>query len=257
MLAFDAHGTGRALLFVHAGIADRRMWDAQVAAFATDHRVVRCDLRGYGDTPLGAEPYALHEDVAALIDTLALAPVVVVGASMGGAAAIDLALTRADAVRALVLAGTALGGHPFAEADTHAGWTTASAAFDRGDREGAAAIELAMWLPGRGRTLDDVDAAVRARVHEMLLRSYAMQSDGETEEIELDPPAAERLAEIRCPTLVVVGDLDTADIHAVAERVPGARRATIADAAHLPSMERPAQFNDVLRAFLNELPGSV
>lgn len=258
MLVFDEWGRGRPLLFVHAGIADRRMWDAQITAFAGDHLVVRYDLRGFGDTPLGGESYAHHSDLAALIDDRGLARTVVVGSSMGGAAALDLALARPDAVRALVLVGAALGGHAFTDEATRAGWAATADAFAQGDREGAAAIEMAQWLPGDGRTLNDIDPAVRARVEAMLLRSYELQEGGDdVGEIELDPPAAERLAAIRVPTLAVIGERDTSDIQAIARRlgrgIAGARCMTVAGTGHLPSMERRDLFNDLLRAFLDDL----
>jgi pimeloyl-ACP methyl ester carboxylesterase len=72
----------------------------------------------------------------------------------------------------------------------------------------------------------------------------------------LDPPAHERLADVRAPTLVVTGDEDVSDIHRIADRlvagIPGARRATIAKAAHLPNLERPDEFDRLVLGFLAE-----
>ena len=72
----------------------------------------------------------------------------------------------------------------------------------------------------------------------------------------LEPPASQRLAEIRVPTLVLSGDGDVPDIHVIAEKlnreIPGAERATIADAAHLPNLERPAEFDRVVLGFLRQ-----
>jgi pimeloyl-ACP methyl ester carboxylesterase len=74
--------------------------------------------------------------------------------------------------------------------------------------------------------------------------------------LRLDPPESERLAEVKVPTLVVTGDEDVADIHRVADRlateIPGAERATIAGAAHLPSLERPEEFDRIVLGFLAE-----
>ena len=73
-------------------------------------------------------------------------------------------------------------------------------------------------------------------------------------EHELEPPAFTRLEDVRCSTLVLVGELDVPDMRALAEniatRIPGARLELIADAAHLPSLERPDEFNRLLLAFL-------
>jgi 3-oxoadipate enol-lactonase len=74
--------------------------------------------------------------------------------------------------------------------------------------------------------------------------------------VPLDPPASQRLSEVRAPTLVVTGDEDVADIHEIADKltaeIPGAERATITDTAHLPNLERPEEFDRIVLNFLAE-----
>ncbi len=67
-LYYECAGQGYPLVLIHAGIADSRMWDEQVAAFAPRYRVIRYDVRGFGQTRLGAGSFANYEDVAALLD---------------------------------------------------------------------------------------------------------------------------------------------------------------------------------------------
>ena len=115
-----------------------------------------------------------------------------------------------------------------------------------------------LWVDGPNRSPTDIDPEVRAAVAAMVLRSYEMQGDawesGAREEELLDAPVGARLSEIRCPTLVLVGDHDVADMQAIAAHVAksihDARLVSIRDAAHLPSLERPDEVNALLLEFL-------
>jgi 3-oxoadipate enol-lactonase len=258
ILAHDVNGSGPALLLVHAGIADRRMWDDQVAAFAgAGWTVIRPDLPGFGGTPPPAGPVSLGAALRELLDQLGVGRAVVVGCSLGGRAAIDLALVAPERVRALVLVGSGLAGHRFAEAALLELWDHTDAALDRGDPQEAARLEIDTWVVGMGRDPGQVDPALRRRVRDMLLSAYAY---GPADLEEADPPAAGRLGEIGVPTLVLVGEHDRPDMHAMAEAlaggIPGAERVVLAATAHLPSMERPDEFNRVVLEFLAELAGS-
>ena len=252
VLDHDVAGAGPALLLVHAGIADRRMWDDQVGPFAAaGWTVIRADLPGVGGTPAPAGPVATWATLRGLLDHLGVERTVVVGCSLGGRAAVDLALAAPERVRALVLVGSGLGGHRFEEAALHRLWDDSDAAVERGDLEEAARIELETWVVGVGRTLDAVDAGVRSRARAMLLDRYG---GGGNELEDLEPPAAGRLGAVAAPTLVLVGDHDRPDIQAIAGAlaagIPGAERAVLAGTAHLPNLERPEEFNRVVLEFL-------
>src|ERR687894_2826224 len=109
-LYYETMGAGEPLVLLHAGIADRRMWDRQFEALAERYRVVRFDRRGFGRSPLTDGPYAHHEDLRGLLDGLGIERASLVGCSMGGAAAIDFALRYPERVRAMVLVGSAVSG---------------------------------------------------------------------------------------------------------------------------------------------------
>jgi 3-oxoadipate enol-lactonase len=257
-LRHEAAGSGPAVLLVHAGIADRRMWDDQVGPLAdAGWTVVRPDLPGFGDTPPPAGPVATWEALRGLLDELGVERAAVVGCSLGGRAAVDLALAAPDRVRGLVLVGSGLGGHRFQEPALHELWDRSEEAIERGDHAEAARVEVETWVVGVGRAPEEVDPGVRARVREMLLRAYA---HGEADLTDLDPPAAGRLAEVAAPTLVVVGDHDRPDIQAVADAlaaaIPGASKRVLPGAGHLPNMERPDAFNRVVLEFLAGLDRS-
>jgi 3-oxoadipate enol-lactonase len=125
----------------------------------------------------------------------------------------------------------------------------------RDDLDGAVEANLAWWVDGPHRDVDDVDPAVRELVGQMQRQAFELTAGWETvAEKELDPPALERLAEIRVPTLVLVGALDLDAIVDTARRVgdgiPDAHHVDWPDTAHLPSMERPDDFFALLRKWL-------
>jgi len=181
----------------------------------------------------------------------------VVGCSLGGRVALELALHRPDLVERLVVIAPGLPGWEWSE-KTRAGWAAEEAAFEAGDVDAAAEASVRMWIDGPNRSPGEVDAGMRAAVRAMVLRSYEMQRDaweaGAREEDVLDPPIGARLDEITCPTLVLVGEEDVADMRAiathVAESIEGARLVTVANAAHLPSLERADEVNALLLSFL-------
>jgi pimeloyl-ACP methyl ester carboxylesterase len=159
----------------------------------------------------------------------------------------------------LVLIAPGLPGWEWSD-ETRSGWAAEEAAYEAGDLHAAAEASVRLWLDGPDRSPEEVDPSIRAAVTEMVLRSYEMQEGawegGADEDDVLDPPVSGRLDEVRCPTLVLVGDHDVADMRAmaahVADSIEGARLATVASAAHLPSLERAEDVNALLLAFLGE-----
>lgn len=252
-LYYEIAGRGQPLLLIHAGVADSRMWDDQFGDFAGHYRVIRYDLRGFGRTLMPGGVYAGYEDAAGLLDFLGVTRAHVVGISFGGRVALDFALAYPERVMALVLGAPSVGGQRppaevlrFAEAE--------DAALEQGDLEAATELNLRMWVDGPYRTPDQVDAAVRQRVGEMQRHAFTIPEPEDAEERPLAPPAIERLAEVRAPTLVLVGDQDIPDKVMVAERlaaeIPGARKAVIPGVAHMVSMEKPAVFGQLVLDFL-------
>jgi pimeloyl-ACP methyl ester carboxylesterase len=158
-------------------------------------------------------------------------------------------------VRALVLVDSGLPGAATSEAIRAYG-AAEEEAVERGDLDGAVELNLRMWVDGPHREPGDVDPAVRAAVGEMTRRSIELVLpfwDSFDEEL-LVPDVADRLADVRARTLVVLGELDVVDFHTIARRlaesIPGARLETIPGTAHLPSLERPDLFDPLVLDFL-------
>lgn len=231
------------------------MWDPQWDTFARSHRVVRYDLRGFGRSPIGPGGFSHARDLLEVLEQEGLGHASLVGVSMGGRIALEVALARPELVEALVLVGAGFPGHDWSE-EMNAADDEEEAALARGDLDAAVEVCLRTWVDGPRRRPEDVDPAIRARVAEMQRRAYELQLpvQGRAEEERLVEDLAERLGEVTAPTLVVVGEEDLGDIHEIAKRlgreIPGARRASIAHAAHVPSLERPREFDQLVLGFL-------
>jgi pimeloyl-ACP methyl ester carboxylesterase len=248
--------SGHVVTFVHAGICDHRQWDTQMAPFAEKYRVIRFDMRGFGQSELPAGPFSLSDDIGGLLDALGVERSAVIGCSMGGAATIDFALKQPGRVSALVLVGSGIGGGSMevapAEEPLIAEMEAAQAA---GDVERLNAAEVHFWVDGVNRTPEQVAPGVRDLVAEMNLANNRRAGEwAQTQSQPLDPPAAQRLGEISAPTLVIVGGGDALEVRKTAELleagVAGARRVVMSELAHVPNMERPDEFNQLVLDFL-------
>jgi pimeloyl-ACP methyl ester carboxylesterase len=252
----EVTGSGPPVLLLHAGIADARMWERECSAWAADFRVVRCDLAGFGQTPVPPDAVMRPAaDTAALLDELGLTEAAVVGASFGGSVALELAVGRPDLVRRLVLAASALPGHDWSAA-VRAFGAAEDAALGRGDLDAAVQANLETWVAGPSRSLDDVDPRVVALVAAMQRRAFELQLPvyEQLEEAPLAEGFAQRLGEIAVPVLALSGELDQPDGAVIARHVvtaiPDARHVPIAGAAHLPNLEQPARFDEAVLPFL-------
>jgi pimeloyl-ACP methyl ester carboxylesterase len=239
-------------------VGDRRLWDGLVDALAERYRVVRPDLRGFGDSPLPGGPFSHVEDVRALLDELGIESAAVVANSFGGRIALDLALVHPGRVRALVLVSPALTGFE-GSPELDAFDEEEDALLDAGRIDDAVELNLRTWLDGYGRDAAPVAPETRARVAAMQRQSFVtiVAAYGRTPEpgpvAWADPPAAERLDEISAPTLVVSGTHDHPDFRRLAERVaaglPDVETAAL-EAGHLPGVERPDELATLLLGFL-------
>jgi pimeloyl-ACP methyl ester carboxylesterase len=251
---YRREGAGFPILMFHAGIADSRMWQPQADEFAEQYDVIRPDMRGFGDSELPPRRWSPVGDVIALMDELALKPAHLIGCSLGGRLAIDLALDHPARVSKLVLVGPAVGGDSFGKKYPEV-FAEVRAAAAANDVEALNQAEARLFLDGPGRARGHVGGEVRELFLDMNRRD--MRNDHESAPMdELDPPAIGRLHEISAPTLVVIGDEDIPSVFdrvdLVMDSIKGARKAVIHDAAHLPNLEHPEEFNRIVLNFLTE-----
>lgn len=245
------------VVLIHAGIADRRMWDPQWPALSTVRDVVRLDLRGYGDSatrPRGA--LSPVDDVRETLDELGIDGCHLVGASYGAGVAVEVALTYSEAVESLLLSAPGGSLIPTVTADLRVFIDAENSALEGEGLDAAVEANVTWWVDGPHRDATVVDPHVREAVGRMQRRAFEVTADwDDIDEAEPDPPALQRLAEIRVPALVLLGALDLLAIQDAARRVTdgiaGARLVEWPDVAHLPSMERPGDFLALLGEWLD------
>jgi 3-oxoadipate enol-lactonase len=252
-IRYEESGAGEAVVLVHAGVANLRMWDGEVAALSDSslgdsYRVIRYDTRGFGDTETEAVEFSNRADIAALLDHLSEPAAHVVGLSRGGMIALDFALEYPDRVRSLVVAAGGIGGYQPTEGLPPETWDAPEQMWEAKDWDALAEWEADFWGSGPGQPADRVPH-VRARVHEWVLENYRAEKEEGKPQV-LDPPAVERLHELRAPLLVLLGTLDepgtTEAMRHLAATVPGARLEEL-ESAHMLNLEHPERFAALLR----------
>lgn len=259
-IGYDDHtppggGLGDPILLVHGHPFDRSMWDPQVADLtAAGYRVITFDLRGYGESGVapGTTPLsAFAGDAAALLDHLGVERAVFGGLSMGGQIVMEIHRLFPDRVAALLLADT------FAQAETVEGKKARNAMADRLLAEGmdgyAHEVLDRMVAPYNVTELTDVAAHVLRMMRNTPPEGAAAALRGRAER----PDYGDSLTLAAVPALLVVGADDAftpvADAEHLHTLLPDATLAVVQGAAHLPNLERPAEFNTVLREFLAAL----
>jgi pimeloyl-ACP methyl ester carboxylesterase len=260
----DAGEGDRPLVLVHGFTGSRDDFREHVPELARLGRTLALDQRGHGGTSNSgrAEDYTMDglvADLAAAFDALQLGRADLLGHSLGGMVALRFALAHPERVASLVLMDTSA--RPMALPIPE---PVRAALVKLVHEQGAAAL-----LPGM-RQRADLPPSMRRTIERMGAEAFWGRIQRKLE--AMDPvawtallrvlgecePAADRLGEIRCPTLVMVGAEDQpflAPAHELARGIPGAERVTIEEAAHSPQLENPPEWAAAMRAHLARARG--
>ena len=249
-LPHDDAGEGPALVLLHAGVADRRMYAQHLQPFAdAGLRVLALDLPGYGEARVPDEEHVPHLDVIDTLDELGVEQAALVGNSFGGAVALRVAAVAPERVSALVIVSSPWEGVDVSP-ELAAAWEAESSALEEGDVDAATTAVVEAW------TLPDASEELRGLVAEMQARAFATQlAAPEPREgpdpLEDDPKL---LRTLQMPALVLAGEHDMADFHlsadVLAAELPNARRETIPGAGHLAPLETPEAFRELVLGFV-------
>ncbi len=243
-LYYEVSGSGEPIVFIHAFSVDRRMWKPQVAEFEGRFQVIRYDLRGHGRSVAPTEPYTGYDDLRALLDTLGISRATLVGLSAGAELAINFAIAYPDRAARLVLAAPGLGGYSLPPLPWAGPVFEAAAA---GDAERAAGLWAQTPIMAMRTNRNAAETVTALVMDNLRLWTYRRT------EQPLSPAAVDRLAEIACPVLVIVGDEDLPHIKEVADlladRIAGARLVTVAGAGHIVNLDTPRLFNRAVAEF--------
>ena len=257
-LAGRQFGEGLPVVFLHAGVCDKRMWAEQMAAVAEEGwHAIAYDRRGYGESESPDEAFSHVDDLEAVLKALDIHAAVLVGCSMGGGLALDFALRHPGRVIGLVLIGTSVTGAPWSATQAEQMLEAAEEdAYERGDLDMLNRVQAHEWLDGPRAQSGRVGGEARALFLDM--NAIALGKPELTQE-ERPPAAWPRVSEVGAPTLLLVGDEDfTAliDRHEhLSEEMPNAFAAMLEGVAHIPSIERPDLVNSMLLEFLDAIEG--
>lgn len=254
-LYYETAGMGPALVLIHAGFLDGRMWDPQIPVFSKTHRVIWYDVRGFGKSAIARSTYSDYKDLRALLYHLRVKTVSLVGVSNGGRIAADFAVEYPSMLDHLVLVSPGMSGYKSSGPEEDKMWEE----FDKqmkpqevADREGRAADAVEMdvnaWASAQ-------TPANRERIRQIALDNFHVHVENPWKlQVPPEPRTFQRLSQIRIPTLVVIGDRDvppqillTNNIHS---HIPGSKRVLIPGADHIPNMSKPDEFNKAVLEFL-------
>ena len=247
-------GEGTPVVLLHAGVADRRSWYGVAERLSAP--AIAYDRRGFGWSPPSAEPFTHLDDLLAVLDATVDGPVWLVGNSMGGVLALDAAVTAPDRVVGLALISPGVSGGPppgELDADTRRLEGPLDAAYEAGDTDEVARLEAWLWLDGPASAEGRVGGPARELALAMNRRILRNGVPGDAGAADVD--AWSRLPELAVPTTLMWGDrdvpieIDTA--RAIAARVPGARTQVLPGAAHMPSLEQPAELAAAIQASMS------
>ena len=249
-LAYDETGAGPAVVLIHGHPFNRSMWAPQLAGLASTYRVIAPDLRGYGGSPVtpGTVPMSqLAADVARLLDRLGVSRAAVIGLSMGGLVAMELA--GADPARWWALGLVATTAEPVTEPERADRLARAGQAEREGVRPLAEDMATRLFGP-------DVDPAVSGQVMAMMLATDPRGAAAALRGRAARPDYRPLLRDLDQPALVLTGDHDGYSTAEITDRLTGClrhpHRVTLPGAGHLPNLEDPSRFNAELMAFLEQ-----
>jgi pimeloyl-ACP methyl ester carboxylesterase len=244
---------GKTVLLLHAGVTDKRSWVPVVERLGAGFRCIRYDRRGYGDTESHPEEgWSPVADASAVLDALKVDSAVVIGSSIGGRTAVDLALAHPRRVSALVLISPAISGAPEPELEPLVAELDAEidAADDVADLDAVNRLEAHLWLDGPGHE-GRVSGPVRDLFLDMNRRAISAVDPG-TPEAGTD--AWSRLGRITVPTLFLVGGRDLLHFRTQAREaaasIPDGWFVKVPDAAHLPHLEGAASALEAIAEFI-------
>jgi pimeloyl-ACP methyl ester carboxylesterase len=251
-------GTGSPVLFIHAGVADRRSWHEVMAIVGQSRRALAYDRRGHGDSTHQPESHSPVGDLLAVLADRGIDRVVLVGCSNGGQIAFEAAIRHPDRVSALVLVDSAPLGAPAAEFGqaTDTLFSAIDHAEETGDVELVNQLEARLWLDGPEGPEGRVAGAARELFLDMNARALAAGPIGDEAPLTA---AWDQLVDLKMPTLVVVGALDLPHLvdraKQMAAIIPDSKLVTVDAAAHLPMVERPALVAATLLEFIDGIDG--
>lgn len=245
---YEEYGQGKPLLLIHGLGSSCRDWELQIPDFQEHFRVIAPDLRGHGSSPKPPGPYSISQfarDTAALLEELKAFPSHVLGISLGGMVAFQLALDFPEVVEKLIIVNSVPELLPRSLADRLGYWQRLLIIRFMGmEKMGQVLAERFFTRPEQG-PLREIFTRRWSENYKPSYRASLKAAYGWS--------VRDRLAEIQAPTLVVGAEGDyfpTAGKEAYTALIPGASLVVVPDSRHALPAEKPAEFNQLILDFL-------
>jgi len=254
-LYYETSGKGHALVLIHAGFLDSRMWDTQFQLFSENYRVIRYDVRGFGKSDVARTKFSDYKDLHGLLDHLRVKTASLVGVSNGGRIASDFAVEYPSMVNHLVLVSPGMSGYKSAGPEEEKMWEEFDAQMKPQEdavREGRAADTVAMDVTTWGSAQTP---AKRERITQIAMDNFHVQVENPWKlQVPPEPRTWHRLSQIRAPTLLIIGDRDVAPqivmVDNIHSHIRGSKKVLIKGADHIVNMSKPDEFNRTVLEFL-------
>jgi len=258
-LALEDEGAGPPIVLVHSAIVNRRSWDALTPLLVdAGYRVIRYDMRGFGESIAEPVEYAPWEDLIAVMGSCGVGRAAVVGNSWGASNALDTVIEFPDRFVALGWLGGGIGGFDRGKTPEEQALMDAEGkAEEDGDPDLAAELDVQIWVDGVGQPGTRVPASIREAARAMDRQLLEPGREFGTNRLT-EPRANDRLTTVLIPVLAIIGELDTSGTRAAARRLaegaPNVRLESWPDVAHMVAMEQPDRVAATLVDFLAPLP---
>jgi pimeloyl-ACP methyl ester carboxylesterase len=250
-LYYESFGAGDALVLIHAGIMDSRMWNFQVPDLSVHFRVIRYDMRGFGKSSMPDSAYDPNLDLLLLLDSCKADKATLVGISLGALQAIDFTINYPDRVNSLIISGPGFPDWPLSPATRKK-----HIEFNRIVQEQGAdsAVQSMLTDPFWRRGAPGAEYPEALALYEKILTDNKKSFTVNWQLRKITPGLKERLVEIKCPALLFRPEKEMLSLISVGdtlkEKIEGISILEVRNASHLLNMEKPDEFNKAVLAFL-------
>jgi 3-oxoadipate enol-lactonase len=257
-LFYEREGSGNAIVWLHGGFLDGRMWEPQFARFSSRYDLLRYDQRGFGRSDPPKQDYTESFDLRHLLDEVGIRSAYLVGLAMGARVALDFAAAIPTRVDGLVAIAPTLEGYAPSTPEELASWNdldqreeAIEAIAKRDGPERAVEAKIDTWAPNADpKTRSDLIAIALENQPRVLGERNPFRQ-------KVVPSTIGRLGAIRCPTLVVTYERDFPGFEGVArllvDRLPLAQQSVLPGADHLANLTQAEAFNELLEGFFSRL----
>ncbi len=259
MLHYEVWGDGPAIVLIHAGYVDSRMWEGEVQYLSGSYKVITYDVRGFGESSRPDSEYSDSEDLRELMDFLGIRQAIVIGISNGGRIAFDFSVEHPERVRGIIAINAGIRGiGDELNGDGKDLWGDLdgieekySAFIESGHFRDAAALDVDYWS-------HMLMGSMREKVLDMAEQNVSVpETSPDKYQRSPEPPAYTRLESLKCPVLIVSSDNDREGMRQISRlintKIHGSRLVALKNADHIPPFSSPEELKTAILGFVKEI----